>query len=336
MGPIRPGRIAISNVLPAVEASREAGLPEDGLRGLGLVGDARSVSGAVTYAHFEWAESLLGEADFARFLVDAARRHRMDSLGVVGIACRAAPTVGDALSRHARFQHLTNRTAQYVLDVCGDEAALIETRPGPPRRGALLMSDYTLLVAAHLFREVGVEPRLREARSRRSCIPEPQRTVLEGALGVPWSCGHARASLHFDAGVLGHRPAHADDELSGFLLARLRSVPAPRPSIVERVAEALREAWATGADSGADAVAKSEGLSRRTLQRRLAEGGTTFARVRAQTRVALAEGYLTDPEITLIEVAYLLGYTDETSFWRAFRRETGSTPAARRAALLGA
>ena len=73
-------------------------------------------------------------------------------------------------------------------------------------------------------------------------------------------------------------------------------------------------------------VAKSIGLSARTLQRRLSEEGVTYARVVAQARLEIAQRMLDDPARRVIEVALDLGYSDQAHFGRAFARWTGLAP----------
>src|SRR4029079_12500683 len=75
------------------------------------------------------------------------------------------------------------------------------------------------------------------------------------------------------------------------------------------------------------AVAASLRTSRRTLQRRLADEGVSFADLVDDVRRALAEDYVRDPRRPLGEVAYLLGYAELSPFLRAFKRWTGRTPA---------
>jgi AraC-like DNA-binding protein len=73
-------------------------------------------------------------------------------------------------------------------------------------------------------------------------------------------------------------------------------------------------------------VATMMRLSSRTLQRRLAEEGVTFARVVALARLAAAQRMLDDPGCKIIEVALDLGYSDPAHFARAFMRWTGLAP----------
>jgi AraC-like DNA-binding protein len=82
-------------------------------------------------------------------------------------------------------------------------------------------------------------------------------------------------------------------------------------------------------------VAEVAGTSARTAQRRLAEAGTSYARIVDEARFALAQRLLADPDQKVIDVALELGYSDPAHFTRAFRRWTGTTPRAFRRDHLG-
>jgi AraC-like DNA-binding protein len=80
----------------------------------------------------------------------------------------------------------------------------------------------------------------------------------------------------------------------------------------------------------AKTVAKALALSVRTLSRRLADEGTTYADVVDQLRRTLALQYLKEPAMSLSQIAWLLGYGESTSFNHAFRRWMGRPPSAAR------
>jgi AraC-like DNA-binding protein len=90
-----------------------------------------------------------------------------------------------------------------------------------------------------------------------------------------------------------------------------------------------------GARPDVSAVARELGLSDRTLQRRIDDDGTTFRKLLLEARQELAREYLNRPDIDVAEVAYLLGYEDSNSFYRAFRTWEGTTPSQLRAELKG-
>ena len=83
-----------------------------------------------------------------------------------------------------------------------------------------------------------------------------------------------------------------------------------------------------------ETVAGALNMTPRTLHRKLQEHGESFRTLLAGVRKNLVKGYLGDPDLTLTEVAFLLGYSDASSFSRAFRRWFGTSPSASRADLL--
>jgi AraC-like DNA-binding protein len=105
----------------------------------------------------------------------------------------------------------------------------------------------------------------------------------------------------------------------------------PGDSTLEHALRArLRDALAQGrADAARMAVLL--GVSERTLQRRLTQLGRSFSDVVEDFRREEAARLLATPGLSLVEVASRLGYSEQTSFTRAFRRWTGTTPGAWRA-----
>ena len=72
-------------------------------------------------------------------------------------------------------------------------------------------------------------------------------------------------------------------------------------------------------------ISQSFGMSPRNLQRKLAEEKTTFNKQIQLAKKGLAEQYLRETSLPTIDVAYLLGYTESSSFARAFKNWTGKT-----------
>ena len=105
----------------------------------------------------------------------------------------------------------------------------------------------------------------------------------------------------------GHEPGILDQ--AKWVLKRL--LPGSRPDLVM--------------------VAKELGMGERTLQRRITEKGTTFRKLLNEIRHESARQYLSDPLIETTETAFLLGFEDANSFYRAFRSWEGKTPAEWRA-----
>lgn len=93
----------------------------------------------------------------------------------------------------------------------------------------------------------------------------------------------------------------------------------------ERVKAALLECL-PGGSVAIDAIAGKLALSRRTLQRRIHDEGTSFAQILSDTRASLARHYLERTALPPAEISFLLGFDEPNSFYRAFRTWTGTTP----------
>jgi AraC-like DNA-binding protein len=79
-------------------------------------------------------------------------------------------------------------------------------------------------------------------------------------------------------------------------------------------------------DAEIEVIARSLATSVRSLQRRLAEAGTSYQEVLDSTRREAASRYLQDKALSVAEVAYLLGYSEPAAFHRAFKRWYTMTP----------
>ena len=93
----------------------------------------------------------------------------------------------------------------------------------------------------------------------------------------------------------------------------------------EKVKAVLLKALPSGACS-IDDVSRKLALGKRTLQRRLSSEQTSFQVVLDQTRLELAQHYLTTTSISSTEISFLLGFEEPNSFYRAFQSWTGKTP----------
>jgi AraC-like DNA-binding protein len=101
-------------------------------------------------------------------------------------------------------------------------------------------------------------------------------------------------------------------------------------TVADRVRAALNETLPAG-DPSIGGVTAQLATSARTLQRQLSQEGTSFQAILADTRENLARHYLTRAGLRTSEIAFLLGFADTNSFYRAFKGWTGTTPEAVRA-----
>ena len=110
------------------------------------------------------------------------------------------------------------------------------------------------------------------------------------------------------------RQARAAGDVAGWVSMMLREATGEPPSLTE--------------------LAHTLNLSARTLDRYLRKEGTSFRALSRQACYQRACDLLPDPQLSVTQIAYELGYTDVSNFARAFRRESGSSPSAWRAAQM--
>ena len=73
-------------------------------------------------------------------------------------------------------------------------------------------------------------------------------------------------------------------------------------------------------------VAEIVGMGERTLQRRLAQSGSTYSDIVQEARFSIASDLMADADLNIADIAFAAGYDNEPHFSRAFKRLTGMTP----------
>jgi AraC-like DNA-binding protein len=96
-------------------------------------------------------------------------------------------------------------------------------------------------------------------------------------------------------------------------------------NIVQRVKGAIIDMLPSGGVCD-EKVAKRLNMSTRSLQRKLQNAHTTFGKLLDEERQEIAEHYIHDSTVSLTEIAYVLGYSEYSSFWRAYKRWTKTSP----------
>jgi AraC-like DNA-binding protein len=159
--------------------------------------------------------------------------------------------------------------------------------------------------------------------------PEPAAAArYRQVFDAPVRFGATADRLRF-SGTEWEQPTVAGDAaLAGLLEEHARILAARTPAAVAGFVGVVQRAVTSRLPEGpsAEAVARELNMSVRTLQRRLGACGTTFHDVSDAVLARLAAGYLADPAVSVSEVAFLLGFSEQSAFNRAFRRWTGKSP----------
>jgi AraC-like DNA-binding protein len=98
-----------------------------------------------------------------------------------------------------------------------------------------------------------------------------------------------------------------------------------KSDLVSQVKRAIIDDLPSGTPSE-ELIAKQVFVSSRTLQRRLADESTNFRTLVLDVRRELAEQYIADKDMPLAEISYMLGFSDTSSFSRAFKKWSGDPP----------
>jgi len=309
----------------------------DGARRLGV--DLCDVEPPELCARIEDPDGRVDREVANRLWEELARRSGDDAVGIhlaeriepgafaaMDYAARSAKDLRHAMLRFVRYCRLIHDAARVYLTEEGPEARLGFTLAGdrmPFRQGAEFM------VAVWLCSARQMTGRRLVPRCVRFQHPRPERSTEHGRLfGCEVLFGEEASEVVLDSAELDV-PVKSADATLGILLDRyademLRRLPAAE-GIVDQVRQVVTEVLRDGEPS-IEHLAPRLGVSVRSLQRRLREAGTSYKQVLDQVRHDLALRYLTAGELSIGEVAFLLGFSEPSAFHRAFKRWTGSTP----------
>lgn len=146
---------------------------------------------------------------------------------------------------------------------------------------------------------------------------------------TPVTFGMEKNELILDAKDLDIRMELANPELYGLLenhAARISQTLNEKTLLSARVFTMIRDMIFKGLQPDMDAISKEMAMSRRSLQEKLKAEKTNFRTIDATVRKTIALDQLLIPDTAIFDVAFLLGYSDQSAFNHAFKRWTGQTP----------
>lgn len=303
------------------------------LRGVGIdpVGpwDPQTLIPAAAY--YDLIERIATQIDATDLPLRVGASMRLDEYGALGLAFKAAPTLGASFARVERYARLWTSVVAYELRPDPRGMLFILHREGARRLGLRLSNETTLVSTIALALEVGAAPVTPVEVRIRHRVP---RSVAahEAWFGCPVRFDAELDAILFSPETLARPNSLGDEGISRFLLSHLDAELAElaeEVTLVSRARDAIAQALNEGAPRMAD-IARALGLSARSFHRRLSEHGVNFQTLTEDTRRDLAEGLLRDDSHTLAEIAFLTGFSEQSAFTRAFKRWVGQTPASYR------
>jgi AraC-like DNA-binding protein len=312
-----PRKLEDLGISPAI-LLRQAGLP------LGLFQQEKPmVSTEELFAFYRALAEVSPDPAIGLKLATEDRLERYDPIAIAALCTR---TLRDAVQRMARYKQLTC-PEKIEISERGKECRiqftwLLARREDEPAVLVDLCFAWILSIAR---RGMGRPIHPKRIEFQRASVP---RHVYEEYFGCPVRLKAAHNVIAFERKDMDGPFLTYNAELLAMVAPQLEaelSRQLTEDNLREQVKGVLKQLIA-GQRPGIREVARELRLSTRTLQRRLTEEGATFQQLMEEARRELARHYLLHSSLELNETAYLLGYADANSFFRAFHAWEGTTP----------
>jgi len=238
----------------------------------------------------------------------------------------SSPTFGDGLKRALNYQRLLSDASQASVEVEDNQAYVLVESASEKVVGLRHLNECMVLGLVRFFQYVT------DDAFRPSAIHfshEAPASVDEHArmFGCDVLFGQAENRIFFDISLLDLPSLHAEPELLQLheKLASEHVAKLERQDVVSRVYKVFGEMLETGQVNLDDVAGRLE-MKPRTLRTRLTEAGTNFNQLLADYRCNLAKKLLSSTDESIDEIVYLTGFSEPSTFYRAFKRWTNQTP----------
>lgn len=260
------------------------------------------------------------------FGLQAARCWHPSNLGALGYAWLSSSTLRTALGRVVRYWRIVAADVAVGLDESLDGVEFVHTPPPLDDDLDRIRGDVAMAILFDMCRtNFGRALRPRRVAFRHAAPADTK--PYQAFFGCPVSFGGdanrlriGRADADHPLPTANQKLATVHDHILAEELAHL-----DRKNVLARVRASLLKRMAAGELSVEDS-ARDLHMSRRSLQRRLAEADATYQSLVDDTRRDLALRYIEDPANSATDITFLLGYSQQSAFTRAFRRWTGQSP----------
>jgi len=247
-------------------------------------------------------------------------------LGLMGYAMAHGNTLREACQRGARYSRILQEAVEVIFEEDGD-VGWLRVNPAPVLDAMRHSIDARLAIIVSVSREMtGTEIKPVEV-----CFPYPQPADIaahQEFFRAPLAFGRPHSQVTFRQRDLQRPLLSADPDLAGYMDGLAEEVLASLAREGSLLEQIRRTIWMdlSGGRVSLKAVARRLGMGARSLQRRLKNEGTSFMGVLDDLRHEMAVQLLHDDRVAVYEIAFLLGYSDPSTFFRAFRRWEGKSP----------
>lgn len=290
---------------------------------INVIKDLKAVPADIFFELHERLDKKLGPG----FSVRVGQQMEMDDYGVLGLSWKTCSKAGEIYERCERYFHLLSNTYVFKVEKEGVFSKIYLFR-SPYRRGVALSNEATFsasVVVLKAMTELDIMP------VSISFQHEPPDSLKshQTAFQCPVLFQQSHNFMVYKADDLETRTAKADISINKFLVERVeeatRGIEISAIKIASDVEHLIKDALPSGIPS-VHHIGKHIGMSSRTLTRRLAENGVTFRDLVKQTQEKISKDLLKNSEYSVSEIAFQIGFSEQSAFSRAFKRWTGQSP----------
>lgn len=274
--------------------------------------------------------------DRTALALEHARTLDIDRLGVLGLAWKAAPTLGDTLQQTERYFGVLSDALQYRLTVDGDTATFRQQSLLPPNPGLIMSREGGLGAAVNVMRTI-TETDVPLAALHFEHEGPPNAAAYEAFFKCPVIFEAPQNAIVMPKETLAIPNVLGDNALSRYLTAQLDEAlreAGPSDPVARQLPKMISESLSKGVPTAAG-LARELGMSERSFHRKLSDLGATYRSICEATQNEIARGLLADSSYSIAEVAFLTGFSEQSAFTRAFKRWVGDTPASYRKKTAG-
>jgi AraC-like DNA-binding protein len=251
-----------------------------------------------------------------------------DGLGFWGFLLRSSPAFGDMLGRAERYIRIVNKYPEFFLETRGGYVAQVCAHPDPSPFGSRDQVVQCFLSHWLAWGRQLTGQEIAPVRATFVWTGPRDAAPFAAFYRCPLQFGADEDALHFDRATLRIPFPDSSRQLSqdfeNHAAAMIRQMTWG-DAFLPRVCAAIEDSLANGFGKEAD-VAERLAMTTRTLHRKLKSQNTSYRKLRDDVLVRKAKHLLAQDSISIAEVSFLLGYSEVSTFYRAFRRWTGSVP----------
>src|SRR6266566_2197018 len=262
-----------------------------------------------------------------------ARDFDLREIGLLYYIMASSQTLGDALKRIARYSKITNEALVFGYQE-GNRLILSLSYSGVPRHSDRHQIEFCMFGVLRICRVLtgqNVIPQHFSISHHRS----GDNSEMARFVGTKVEFGADTDEFALNVNARELPLIHADSHLNDLLLKYCEAALADRRGDMSQLRTRVENAISSVLPHGrvlVEDVARSLGMSKRTLARKLSDEGLNFTEILQQLRRDLAVRYLGDRKLHVSKIAWLLGFNEVSAFTHTFKRWTGKTPSQMRTA----